>query len=666
MYKPSPHRKHGWASALSRYYSIKGHELRRRDWKYVLFSFILFALVLAPCLYTTLITQFQEPCDHKPEQSHRRQLASTSECFPKAADPWWLAIFAFLGMLYMFIALAIVCDEFFVPALENIVLKMKMSNDVAGATLMAAGGSAPELFTALIGTFQESDVGFAAIVGSAVFNVLFVIGVCALSAPTPLELTWWPLARDCAYYAFALSALSVFFMPISGKKIETFESASLLVLYVGYIVMMKYNQQLLRVLMACCGRRSVVRARAKIRRAVTAKPAFRAGILNILLGDNKDEWDQVARLGVVNEIRGDVDETFKRLDASEDGKLDVGELKGVFDALGADVSQHSMKELMGKLDTNGDGFIDRAEFTVWYYASEERILGAMRAIFNDIDSDHSGELSTIEVQVFLNAVGAKASREKVNKIIGWNGDDESEFAMSAPTMSFAQFRQWFVTTQAYKDKIAAFQEQAGDLAQQENSSVLSVPPSLKGKVWFVLVLPLILIFKFTIPDTRRAGKAKWCWAAFALSIMWIGIFSFLLVGWTTVVGDTLHIPIVVMGLTFLAAGTSIPDLLSSIIVAQKGCGDMAVSSSIGSNIFDVLVGLPVPWLAYSLYYGGKPVTVNAEGLELSILILLAMLILIISLIAIAKWRMTKMLGWTFILLYFVFVAQDLARADWGC
>ena len=54
-----------------------------------------------------------------------------------------------------------------------------------------------------------------------------------------------------------------------------------------------------------------------------------------------------------------------------------------------------------------------------------------------------------------------------------------------------------------------------------------------------------------------------------------------------------------MGLTFLAAGTSVPDLLTSVIVARQGQGDMAVSSSIGSNIFDVLVGLPFPWCVQS-------------------------------------------------------------------
>lgn len=61
----------------------------------------------------------------------------------------------------------------------------------------------------------------------------------------------------------------------------------------------------------------------------------------------------------------------------------------------------------------------------------------------------------------------------------------------------------------------------------------------------------------------------------------------------------LRIQDAVMGLTFLAAGTSVPDLLTSVIVARQGHGDMAVSSSIGSNIFDVLVGLPFPWYAIS-------------------------------------------------------------------
>ena len=119
-----------------------------------------------------------------------------------------------------------------------------------------------------------------------------------------------------------------------------------------------------------------------------------------------------------------------------------------------------------------------------------------------------------------------------------------------------------------------------------------------------------------------------------------------MVWWAEVFGIVCYIPTVVMGLTFLAAGTSVPDLLTSVLVAREGKGDMAVSSSVGSNIFDVLVGLPLPWLLASAVNGGKPVDVVAGTLALSIIILFLMLVAVITTIAICKWKMTKGLGAT--------------------
>lgn len=62
-----------------------------------------------------------------------------------------------IGVMYMFVALAVVCDEFFVPSLDVIIEKLDITDDVAGATFMAAGGSAPELFTSVIGVFVSFD-----------------------------------------------------------------------------------------------------------------------------------------------------------------------------------------------------------------------------------------------------------------------------------------------------------------------------------------------------------------------------------------------------------------------------------------------------------------------------------------------------------------------------
>jgi Ca2+/Na+ antiporter len=56
-----------------------------------------------------------------------------------------------------------------------------LDQDVAGATFMAAGSSAPEVFISLIGVFTTTQsAGIGSIVGSAVFNILFVIGICGI------------------------------------------------------------------------------------------------------------------------------------------------------------------------------------------------------------------------------------------------------------------------------------------------------------------------------------------------------------------------------------------------------------------------------------------------------------------------------------------------------
>lgn len=155
----------------------------------------------------------------------------------------WVALHIF-GMMYVFVALAIVCDEFFVPALGVITDKLQISEDVAGATFMAAGGSAPELFTSLIGVFiSHSNVGIGTIVGSAVFNILFVIGTCALFSREILNLTWWPLFRDVSFYIIDLIMLIIFFLD---NVILWWESMMLLSAYGFYVCFMKCNVMLER------------------------------------------------------------------------------------------------------------------------------------------------------------------------------------------------------------------------------------------------------------------------------------------------------------------------------------------------------------------------------------------------------------------------------------
>lgn len=61
------------------------------------------------------------------------------------------------GVLFLFLGLAIVTDDYFVSSLDRICEQLRLSDDVAGATFLAAGSSAPELFTSLISVFVTKD-----------------------------------------------------------------------------------------------------------------------------------------------------------------------------------------------------------------------------------------------------------------------------------------------------------------------------------------------------------------------------------------------------------------------------------------------------------------------------------------------------------------------------
>ena len=70
-----------------------------------------------------------------------------------------------------------------------------------------------ELFTSIIGVFISfDDVGIGTIVGSAVFNILFVLSMCAIFSKNVLDLTWWPLFRDVSFYSLILITLVIFFI----------------------------------------------------------------------------------------------------------------------------------------------------------------------------------------------------------------------------------------------------------------------------------------------------------------------------------------------------------------------------------------------------------------------------------------------------------------------
>eukprot|EP01038_Epipyxis_sp_PR26KG_P007320 gene7320-9974_t len=584
-----------------------------------------------------------------------------TDCSGQANPPELVIAYCF-GVLYMFCGLAIIADEFFVPSLDVIAEKLNLSPDVAGATLMAAGGSAPELFTSLIGTFLKSDVGFGAIVGSAVFNVLFVVGMCGILTTKTMELSWYPMARDSIYYLFVLIILAIFFGVNTPKVIDSYEAVIIHLLYYLYVYMMMNNETVQQYVMSCISGRNkdtplLKSPSVKDQQALLNNPTkFRASIMK-LFTSNKNILDSVGT-NVVFKIAGTVETAFAEFDTDKSGFIDKAELGRLFTALGCELDSEHLDKAMKDLDKDGNGLIDFAEFSKWYMASEDRIRGELHACFKKIDIDGDGIISVHEVrEMLITFGGAAVSDEDVDRALQELGKENT-----ADQIDFKRFQTWFETSVFWTASKAEAEE-----VSEAAEGVSIMPPEEGGAfawAWFIITWPLVLLMWLSVPDVRKPGYAKFAPVAFVMCLGWMGILSYFMVTWIETIGVTLGIPSVIMGLTFLAAGTSVPDLLSAMIVAKQGQGDKAVSSSIGSNIFDICVGLGFPWVAFWIVFQ-QPIYVEAGGLFISILLLALVLGFMIATVKYCKWTLPKNAGYFLVFLYFLYVAEQLATTTFG-
>ncbi|XP_069544526.1 sodium/potassium/calcium exchanger 1 isoform X1 [Brachyistius frenatus] len=528
-----------------------------------------------------------------------------------------------IGMMYMFVSLAIVCDEFFVPALGVITDKLAISDDVAGATFMAAGGSAPELFTSLIGVFiAHSNVGIGTIVGSAVFNILFVIGMCAVFSREVLRLTWWPLFRDVSFYILGLILLIIFFLD---NVIMWWESMMLVGCYTLYVIFMKFNVQIERAF------KTQLHKHKSIVKIIAVEEPEKTN------GDDEDNTPSVPE---------------------DDNRL---KLKPSLQRGGSSASLHNstmrntiFQLMIHTLDPLGEGkFMDKAE-TLNNVARRKA-----ESKTQDKSEDGGGETGeTKEPEAAPAAEAEKKEEPEDKKEDVPAGEDESGASEDSNSDEEDSNDDSDDSSEDEDDEDEEEEEE-----EKEEPLSLQWPDKRRKQATYLFLLPIVFPLWLTVPDVRNQKYKKFFAATFLGSILWIAVFSYLMVWWAHQVGETIGISEEIMGLTILAAGTSIPDLITSVIVARKGLGDMAVSSSVGSNIFDITVGLPVPWLLYSSMHNLAPVAVSSNGLFCAIVLLFLMLLFVIISIATCKWKMNKGLGSTMFLLYFIFLVLSVMLED---
>lgn len=189
-----------------------------------------------------------------------------------------------------------------------------------------------------------------------------------------------------------------------------------------------------------------------------------------------------------------------------------------------------------------------------------------------------------------------------------------------------------------------FQWKAMPLREESAHTTAAEPPAPASGLLFRAHAMIVSGFR------RLTGDAHIAYIrAFMVSVVVIAALSWVLVDVAVVFAGVVGLPPVIVALTILAGGTSIPDMIASIVVARQGRGEMAIANAIGSNIFDILVGLGLPWLIV-LAVGGGTVRVGTDDIWLSALILLSTVILLYIFLTTGR-LLSRREGWVLLVIY---------------
>lgn len=174
------------------------------------------------------------------------------------------------------------------------------------------------------------------------------------------------------------------------------------------------------------------------------------------------------------------------------------------------------------------------------------------------------------------------------------------------------------------------------------------PPKFIGTVNHVIATVFRLI--------TRDPKENYIWTLI-ISIASIAGISWVLVQGTVSLSDALGLPPVIVSLTLLAAGTSAPDLIASMNVARDGRGEMAIANAVGSDIFDVLIGLGLPWLI-TIIFLRPTVEVESAGLVPSVFILIITVLILYAFLYTGR-KLTRLEGWGLLATYGAYIAYAI-------
>ncbi|KAG8195667.1 hypothetical protein JTE90_003812 [Oedothorax gibbosus] len=252
--------------------------------------------------------------------------------------------------------------------------------------------------------------------------------------------------------------------------------------------------------------------------------------------------------------------------------------------------------ISGKDYVGGEG-----EITFGHSESEKNIEIPIVDDFNAEKDEH------FEVEIFDPTGGATIGPVSRSTVTITNDDDFNSIVSRVAAMANVNVDSVRLQSETWAEQYrAALTVNGGDI---ENATTLDYVLHFLTFGWKVIFA--------VVPPTGLCGG----WLTFFVSLILIGILTAIIGDMASIFGCLVGLRDPVTAITFVALGTSLPDLFASMAAAkQEKYADSAIGNVTGSNSVNVFLGLGLPWLMASIYWAakGQPFVVHAGTLGFSV------------------------------------------------
>lgn len=187
-------------------------------------SGLVLLCIMITFLYYTLLVAKKNPSS---------QDTSNEQANIKPQPIWKSILFIIIGLAGLIFG-----GDFFVDSASNIALALGVSQSIVGLTIVAIGTSTPELATSVAAALKgKTDMAIGNVVGSSIFNIFFILGICATI--TPLEMGGITTIDLIVQLA---CSLLIWFFARTSYKISRAEGVLLTMAYIGYVAYLILNQ----------------------------------------------------------------------------------------------------------------------------------------------------------------------------------------------------------------------------------------------------------------------------------------------------------------------------------------------------------------------------------------------------------------------------------------